>query len=282
MTKRKQAGGKKIESKDIQGLKYFDKLAPLLERLHAVGTERDRAGNRQLHMDQYCMLVLLFLFNPVVTSLRAIQQASQLKKVQRKLQCPRASLGSLSEATDVFDPERLREVIDELNAQLKPIHADPRLQDVNQVLTVVDGTVVKTLTTIVRAAYLTSPRDGHRISAWRLHTHFEIDRSVPTRMDVTGGANQGDQDERYVLRQHLQPDVVTSWIAATRRSPCSMPLSRRRAAMSAAFATTVPMKSSKHDLSLRKPKRPRWWPTIELLSARVRRYAFAPIKPSAS
>jgi hypothetical protein len=206
MTKRKQAGGKKIESKDIQGLKYFDKLAPLLARLHEVGTERDRAGNRQLHMDQYCMLVLLFLFNPVVTSLRAIQQASQLKKVQRKLQCPRASLGSLSEATDVFDPERLREVIDELNAQLKPIHADPRLQDVNQVLTVVDGTVVKTLTTIVRAAYLTSPRDGHRLSAWRLHTHFEIDRSVPTRRDVTGGANQGDQDERYVLRQHLQPD----------------------------------------------------------------------------
>ena len=65
------AGKKKdrIESRDITGLKYFDKLAPLLERLHEDGCERDRAGNRQLHYDQYCLLILLYLFNPVVTSL---------------------------------------------------------------------------------------------------------------------------------------------------------------------------------------------------------------------
>ena len=44
---------KKIESKDITGLKYFDRLGPLLERLHEVGCERDKAGNRELHFDQY-------------------------------------------------------------------------------------------------------------------------------------------------------------------------------------------------------------------------------------
>ena len=32
-----------IEPSDIQGLKYFDKLRPLLARLHDVGTERDKA-----------------------------------------------------------------------------------------------------------------------------------------------------------------------------------------------------------------------------------------------
>ena len=104
----------KIEERDITGLKFFDKLAPLLQRLHDDGCERDRAGNRQLHYDQYCMLMLLYLFNPIVTSLRGIQQASELKNVQRKLQCPRASLGSLSEASRVFDPERLKEIIAEL------------------------------------------------------------------------------------------------------------------------------------------------------------------------
>ena len=72
----------KIRSKDITGLKYFDKLAPLLERLHDDGCKRDKAGNRDLHFDQYCMLILLYLFNPVVTSLRAVQQASELDKVQ--------------------------------------------------------------------------------------------------------------------------------------------------------------------------------------------------------
>lgn len=51
-----------IREEDIQGLKYFRKLWPLFERLHEVGCQRDTAGNRQLFMDQYCSLVLLFMF----------------------------------------------------------------------------------------------------------------------------------------------------------------------------------------------------------------------------
>jgi hypothetical protein len=113
-----------VREEDVTGLKYFDKLAPLLAHLHDVGCDRDKAGNRRLHFDQYTMLVLLFLFNPVVRSLRALQQASGLRKVQRKLGCGRASLGSLSEATDVFQPERLKEIIEELGDQLKPITRD--------------------------------------------------------------------------------------------------------------------------------------------------------------
>jgi hypothetical protein len=93
-----------LGEKDVVGLKYFRKLWPLFERLHEVGCQRNKAGNRQLFVDQYCALVLLFLFNPCLRSLRALQQASELKNVQRKLRCGRASLGALSEATDVFDP----------------------------------------------------------------------------------------------------------------------------------------------------------------------------------
>ena len=85
----------KIKESDVTGFKFFDKLAPLLKRLHDDGCQRDRAGNRQQHFDQYCMLMLLYLFTPIVTSLRGIQQASELKNVRRKLGCPLASLGSL-------------------------------------------------------------------------------------------------------------------------------------------------------------------------------------------
>ena len=74
----------KIRSQDITGLKYFDRLGPLLERLHDDGCQRDKAGNRELHFDQYCMLILLYLFHPVVTSLRGIQQASEPDKVQKR------------------------------------------------------------------------------------------------------------------------------------------------------------------------------------------------------
>jgi len=203
-----------VREQDITGLKYFDKLLPLFKRLHEVGCERDKADNRQLHFDQYCTLILLFLFNPIVTSLRALQQASELKKVQRKLGCSRASLGSLSESTAVFEPELLREIIGELSEQLEPIQKVGR-GHLDHALTAVDGSVVKTLSTIAQAAYLKNCH-GESKSAWRLHTHFDIDHSVPTRIDVTSGKNSGKSDEKNVLRGALQADhcyVMDRWYA---------------------------------------------------------------------
>ena len=141
----------KIKESDLTGLKYFDRLAPLLERLHHEGCERDVANNRKLHFDQYCMLRLLYLFNPIVTSLRGLQQASELEKVQRKLRCPRTSLGSLSEATSVFDAESLKEIIAELGEQLQPLGHDRRLVDIQQTITLVDGSVIAALPKIMEA-----------------------------------------------------------------------------------------------------------------------------------
>ena len=195
----------KIRDQDVQGLKYFDRLAPLLERLHAVGCQRDKAGNRTLHYDKYCLLILLYLFNPIVTSLRGLQQASELKKVQKKLGCARASLGSLSEAVQVFDPALLEPVIGELAAQLRPLAKDPRLSEVKQLVEIVDGTLLRTLPQLA-AASLGGKRPGHRHYAWRLHTHFEVERHVPTRMALTDARGAGSSHEREVLRCGLQAD----------------------------------------------------------------------------
>jgi len=192
-----------VREEDVTGLKYFDKLAPLLACLHDVGCERDKAGNRSLHFDQYCMLVLLFLFNPIVRSLRAIEQASQLRKVQRKLGCQRASLASLSEATDVFQPERLKEIVAELGGQLEPIARDKRLKDVQHVLTLVDGTLLKGLPVLVEAG-MNDPRAAKLEAKVRLHTQFDLTRSVPIRVDITEGVNRGEADERAVLAKALE------------------------------------------------------------------------------
>ena len=203
-----------IRAEDVTGLKYFRRLLPLFERLHDVGCQRDKARNRRLHMDQYCSLILLFLFNPCLRSLRALQQASELKNVQRKLGCGRASLGSLSEATDVFDPERLREIIGELAEQTQPVR-DVAGKEVQQLLTAVDGSVVRTLSTIAQAAYLKT-KQGESRSAWRLHTHFDVDRGVPIRIDVTAGRNSGKAEEKNMLRRRLAADhcyILDRWYA---------------------------------------------------------------------
>jgi hypothetical protein len=203
-----------IRSRDVQGLKYLDKLLPLLDQLHEVGCQRDKAGNRKLHYDQYCLLILLCLFSPMLRSLRALQQASQLRKVQKLLGCPRTSLGSLSEATDVFDPQRLEGIIGELLTEVPPRQRIGREQ-VPGVLTAVDGSVIKTLASLAQAAYLRD-KNGSRHSGWRFHTHFEIDRRVPVRMDVTTALNSGKSEEKNQLRQRLEKDrcyVLDRWYA---------------------------------------------------------------------
>jgi DDE family transposase len=193
----------KIQEKDVRGLKYFDQLAPLLERLHDVGCQRDAAGNRALHFDQYCMLILLYFFSPVVKSLRGLQQASELKNVQKKLGCPRTSLGSLSESVTVFDPERLKEIIAELGGQLEPLGRDPRLKDIHQTITLVDSTLLSILPQLTEA--WVKPTNTSGLVKWRLHTHFEVDRHVPRRIDVTPDGG-GDYDERAVLERTIEGD----------------------------------------------------------------------------
>src|SRR4051812_6893206 len=88
----------------LQGLKYLDRLLPLFDRLHDVGCQRDRAGNRTLHFDHYCALILLLL-TPVLRSSRASQPASLLEQVRREVGRSRTSLGSLSEAVEILEPQ---------------------------------------------------------------------------------------------------------------------------------------------------------------------------------
>jgi hypothetical protein len=192
-----------IREKDIQGLKYFDLFLPLLERLHNVGCERDKAGNRNLHYDHYCLLLLLSLFNPITRSLRGIQRASELRKVQRKLGCQRTSLGSLSEAIAVFDPEKLAEIVTELGKQLQPLRHDARLKDVKHTVTLVDGTLMKGLPALMQSA-LGDPALARLSNKSRWHTQFELERWLPIRIDVTGGIGKGEADERAVLEKALE------------------------------------------------------------------------------
>ena len=194
-----------ISEHDVLGVKYLNQVLPLLQRLHDAGCLRDKAGNRQLHMDQYCALILLFLFSPVVDSLRSIQRMGELRKVQRLLGSARASLGSLSESVRVFDPDLLQSLIQELSPQLQPHARDPRLGEVKQSIMLVDGTLLPALPRIAEAMWLSS-RTGQPHHAWRLHTQFALDHHVPVRIDLTNGRNSGESDEKTMLRKHLQSD----------------------------------------------------------------------------
>ena len=185
----------KIKESDLQGFKYFKIISGLLESLHSTATEKDKAGNRRLHMDQYMTLMLLAMFSPICTSLRAIQQASDLKKVQRKLGVPRASLGSLSDAARVFDSDLLLGIIEQLADQIPANSKDQRLNDVKQILTLVDGTLFTSLPKTVDALW---KDEDHK--AYKAHVHYDLLKSVPFKATLT----DANTSERQVLRENLE------------------------------------------------------------------------------
>jgi hypothetical protein len=183
-----------LQDKDLQGLKYFQLLGSLLERLHDDASARDRAGNRRLFYDQYACLLLLFFFNPVVKSLRGIQQASELDKVQRLFGCNRVARGSLSEASRVFDPELLHALIGELAAQTLPLVRGKEAEALRG-LTAVDGSLLPALAKMAWALWL-DPQ--HR--AAKMHVHFDVLKGVPVETTVTAGNDSEIEQLRATLQ----------------------------------------------------------------------------------
>jgi len=170
-----------ITEEKLQGFKYIESIGKLLEKLRPVGTQRDRAGNRTFFFDHYVALLLMYFFNPIVESLRGLQQASGLQKVQRMCGGGRVSLGSLSEAASVFEPERLRAIVHELSAQIGPATM-PAEQEALRTLTAVDGSLLRALPRMTWALW---QDDRHR--AAKLHLQFEVARGIPVEATITTG-----------------------------------------------------------------------------------------------
>jgi hypothetical protein len=183
-----------VRARDLQGFKYFRLLMPLLDRLQDVGIARDRAGNRQLFFDQYAALLLLYFFNPVLTGLRSVQQASGLDKVQKLLGVGRASLGSLSEATGVFSAAPLRQVVQELAGRALPLEHGRDAQALRG-LTAVDGTLLRALPQMTWALWMDA---RHR--AAKMHLHFEVLKGVPVDAALTPAACSEPQQLRAMLQ----------------------------------------------------------------------------------
>jgi hypothetical protein len=203
---------KELTGKDIRCLGHLKRAFALLDRLHEVGCQRDSAGNRDLHFDDYCKLVLLYIWNPLIASVHDLQQAVGLTGVAKALGVKRFSAGSFSESVRVFDPEQLKPIIQELAGELTRYPAQGRLGELKHILTLVDGTVLAALPKLARAAcpqvrrdtrYNTS-RDGKAVHAWKLHTQFDLETFSPHRLDRTGARNSGANRENNVLRHTLE------------------------------------------------------------------------------
>lgn len=184
-----------VKESELQGYKYFKRFIATLEQFHLINDHH----NRDLHYDQYIALILFYFFNPVLTSLRAIQQASTLEKVQTALGVKATSLGSLSEASQVFDPQLLVPLLQQLAQEASVIEKDPLLKDIQQTIVTVDGSLLPAVPRMLWALWVD---DQHR--AAKLHLEFDVRRHLPRCATIT----DGNGNEKQVLRQILSPDKL--------------------------------------------------------------------------
>jgi hypothetical protein len=157
-------------------------LQEMLRQIHSAGTKRDRAGNRKFFYDQYLVLLLLYFFNPSLRGMRALQNASNWEMVRKKLGIRRVSLGSFSEAPQVFDPALVRPIFKELAALARP-HLQGREAEALANLTAVDGSVFAALPRMAWALWMDEEHRGVK-----LHLQFHVSKGLPNDARLTPAA----------------------------------------------------------------------------------------------
>lgn len=169
-------------AKELVLPKLFKQMRKMLAHLHTVGTERDRAGNRKLFYDDYVMLLLLYFYNPTLTSLQGVQNCTNWERVRKTLGIQYASAGSLSESVRVFDPEFLRPIIQELAGKALPQTKGEEAEALRG-LTAVDGSVFSGVARMVWALWKSPAETGVK-----LHLHYDVFTGVPCDAQVSPAA----------------------------------------------------------------------------------------------
>jgi hypothetical protein len=177
----------------LVGWQYLRRLQDLLQTLH----QHKAHPNRKLFYDQYVALLLFSFYNPVVQSLRQMEQLTDLAKVRQQLGIKHASLGCLSEASHVFDPKLVAKLFETLAEQASARDTPPRPEGLPSdiALIAVDGTLLEALARMLWALWL-----GKYQNAVKVHMHYDVLRGVPVCVDLT----PGNGDEKESLRLHLE------------------------------------------------------------------------------
>jgi len=181
-----------IRQEDIGGFKYLRSFEQLLRPLADIPVH----GNRRFCMDHWVSLLLLHFFNPVLNSMRGLQEATDFQNVQEIVGVKHTSLGSMSEsASKVFDPSYIEPIIQEVGRMVGQLPKDKRLDDLPGVPTAVDGSFLRCLPKMVWATFRTkSDKRGVR-----LHLHYDITRGIPSAAEITRALGSEKKSLRKLL-----------------------------------------------------------------------------------
>lgn len=193
----------KITEQQLSGWKLLERFIGVLDQYGAqiAPHRREQHGLRDLDRRTYFGLFLFGLFNPVVTSMRALCAASRLNRVSAMLdlQGP-VAISGFSDAQHVFAPEILEPVLRELLARSLARQTGPFKSGraTPETIRIFDSTVWKVVTRMKWAQW----RHQHcKQNAVRLHVKLRLSDEQPDDFRVT----EGKICERAAMRQMLAP-----------------------------------------------------------------------------
>jgi hypothetical protein len=164
---------------------FRSRVLPLLEKRTPHPSEED--PRRELEAIDYFSSFLMAIFNPAITSLRALSELSRCQKMRQVTREPFAA-SSFSAGQHLFAPQILHQVVRELTLELRAKGlgqqqqgGDARVRQALKTLSAVDGTIWRGVNRMLWA-----PAAGSG-QAVRLHLHFSVFEQIPEEWTITPG-----------------------------------------------------------------------------------------------
>jgi hypothetical protein len=159
--------------------------------------------NRVLHYDDLFTLLLMGFFNPVLRSLRTLEDASQSPLLQDCLEVERACKSTLSDANACLDPKLLEPVIADLRSKLPHLpRADGQLNQLLSRSIAVDGSLFSVAGNVAWALRKRKPWSKDTDDRFvRLDLQYCCSRGVIEGLEINGKGTS----ETTAFRRHIEP-----------------------------------------------------------------------------
>ena len=135
---------------------------------------------RILHAVDYFTMMLFAMYNPIVSTMRGLCQATHYGKVSEQISSAPVSISMFSDAQKVFTPELLDDVFASLLEHMPAGKAPRELARIKETLVMVDGTLFHTL----KRMGWTEKGDRSRRGA-KLHVQLDLRRNTPMAFQLT-------------------------------------------------------------------------------------------------
>jgi hypothetical protein len=196
----------KIKPEQVTGQTYLRFLQSYLDRLRRTYVHH----NRILFFDDVVTIYLVAFFNPVLRSLRCIEDASQLPGINQHLSVDAICKSTLSDANALFDPQHLEGLIADLRRHLPNLgQSDGKLDHLLKQVEIFDGSFFRVAANVAWAVQSnnqhTKAKGGGNRRQVRLNCQFCLATGNVSGVSINGndGVGEGQAALAFVEAGHI-------------------------------------------------------------------------------